>query len=154
MKHSSKLFSRYYAWLSAAGFVVCLFQPAYYLGSELKPEYGYTLLAYGPFGLPSGYYAWLANPAYLIGLVMYKTGRFRASLVSSLLGLAVALSFLTHQQMWDMVGGNPLKKTVVSHGAGYWLWLAAFALLAAGAAVRVMRKRASAKTVVNIARDV
>lgn len=144
MKQLKNFFSRYGVRLSAACFAVSLFPPAYYSGEAFKPAYGYGLLMFGWMGPLDGHFAWLANPAYLIALVAKPAKRPRVSAAASLIGLAFALSFLLHKKMMDLEMGNVFYRTIMAYGFGYWLWLAAFVVLAAVSILRELEARASA----------
>src|SRR5262249_6314970 len=74
-----------------------------------------------------GIAGWLANPAIGLSWFYYLRGSIHASLISAGIALVLMLSFLR-------VEGVPfgLKQDVVpilSHGEGYWLWVASAAIM-------------------------
>jgi hypothetical protein len=80
-----------------------------------------------------GLAAWLANPVIAIAWLFYLANHRRTSLILATIALVLTLSFL-------FVGEVPfgLKNgdvPIVSHGAGFWLWVASPAVLAVGICV-------------------
>ena len=118
-------------WLSLICYIACLCLPTYSLdrvGHE--SPLGGELLLIGGLGLFVGYFSWLANPAYLLALVLGFVKHPRIAALVSVIGLALALSFLLQKKILINEAGH--EALIVGYGWGYWLWLAALAVLTIG----------------------
>ena len=79
----------------------------------------------------SYYAAWLANPIIVVTWGLHLRNARPAAPISAVLGFALALSFL----LVKTIPGSPRESDfglIISHGIGYWLWVASAAILAAG----------------------
>jgi len=119
--------------LSIALFSAALTQPAFFFGQTAASSGPASrLLLEGWRGVPHGYFEWLANPVLLASWIMAFGGRHRGSVATAVLSLALMLAFL-YRQMLQLPGGRP-DTAIVSHGAGFWLWVgSALAMVIAGA---------------------
>jgi hypothetical protein len=114
--------------------------PGFYVirGNEPSKQWieGFWLLAFGPFAVPQGIFAWLANPLLFAAWISFARQAFGKAVAFSVAALVFALTFHLHQgsSFHDGSGMN----TFGSAAPGYWLWIASLltALLAAGAASR------------------
>lgn len=114
-------------WGSLVLYALALTGPGFYFGSSREPWEAHLLLLVGWLGPVDGHFSWIANPAYLIAHLMYRTREwsFRASAVALLL----ALSFLLHPTI--AVSEAPTYANIVGYGWGYILWVLSIATLAA-----------------------
>jgi hypothetical protein len=82
------------------------------------------------------YAAWLANPIIAITWLRYLRDVRLASLISAVFTLALTLSFLLvpdaprHAFVTDVPQADMVP--IISHGIGYWLWVASAAIMVAG----------------------
>lgn len=115
-----------------------LFLPALYGGgSHLS---GLVLLIFGALPLAdASCFAWLANGLYAAALIAYLMRRTRVVLALSLLAFVVGLDTLRVDRFpLDEGGMNVMRQ---AFGEGLYLWEASFLLLAASAAVMLLRAR-------------
>jgi hypothetical protein len=83
--------------------------------------------------------AWLANPIIAVTWILYLRDARFAALVSAVTALGLTLCFLLAK---GVPGPGPEgvnvadfeTRAIISYGAGYWLWVASAAVLAAGVA--------------------
>ncbi len=102
---------------------------------------GYELLFIGPFGVLNGQFGWIATPCLLVAIHAASTRRRRlgdraAALVILVMGLA-----LFDALMWRDYPNDGGPGPLVSHGAGYVLWIAAVVLGAFGLLLTLYRDR-------------
>ena len=132
MEKTTNSFLGYGSWLSLLCFVICLFFPAYYAGIDALPGSSLFLLLLGWLGPLDGHYSWFANPVYGIALILGLLRQHpRLTAALSGLSLCIALTFLLNKEILINEAGHQAR--IVAYGWGYWLGLAAFVVLAAGA---------------------
>ena len=125
------------ALLSLSLFVASLIFPRFYFKND-DPNWrpfqggtiGFHLLIYGWLGLVTCEFAWLANPMWMITVVLVAICRTesverRVVLFSTLMSgiaLAFSLSFLLQSNTyWQVVAGSPRK--IAGYLPGYYLWV-------------------------------
>ena len=92
---------------------------------------GLISIPYTPIPDTVGYAAWLANPGIAVAWVFYLSDRQPAALISAVVSLGLTLSFLWVQD--GPFGPKQLDPVpIISHGIGYWLWVASAAILVVG----------------------
>jgi hypothetical protein len=95
---------------------------------------GLISIPYIPIPDTVGYAAWLANPGIAIAWIFYLSDKQPAALISAVVSVGLALSFLWVQD--GPFGPKQLDPVpIISHGIGYWLWVASAAILVAGMSV-------------------
>jgi hypothetical protein len=124
---TNALVGRSLRWLSLVLYALALLGPGFYFGGSREPWEAYLLLLTGWLGLAYGHFSWLANPAFLIAQLMYRT-RDR-SLRACTVALLLALSFLLHRTI--AVSEAPTYASIVGYGWGYYLWVLSIAVLGA-----------------------
>jgi hypothetical protein len=105
--------------------------------NKLETLPGWQCAATGFLAIFAGQLSWIANLWFLAGGVLLLTGRWKLAAALGAGSLLVALhafALKTHPLPANEGGVGELQ--LRAFGAGYWLWLAAFVLLAAGAAWR------------------
>lgn len=122
---------------SCAVFAISLFVPCYYTPVYLtidrvstpKPEYGIAVFLLGWIEVfEQGYSAWLANPIWLLSLVLILRREKRwLSMTSVVIGLLLSLSFLRYEFVLVDEAGH--QGPIIEIGIGYWLWVLSFVLL-------------------------
>jgi hypothetical protein len=87
---------------------------------------GWRLLLEGWKAVDGGVFAWFANPAFVVALILASASRWRSAAVMAGLGVAFALSSFATEQILSAGGAAtpPLDLRV-----GFALWLAAQILL-------------------------
>lgn len=120
--------------LSMVIFLASLTQPAFSVERGTRPAAEYpsiVLLAIGWMAVPDGAVSWLANPSLVLGwyFTQFETRRTMA-LVITLAALALALSFLRHDEFLLDTSGN--RGVISGCCAGYWLWLSSIITLILG----------------------
>lgn len=113
-------------------FVPCYYSPVYLSSDHVatpKPEYGIAALLLGWIEvITEGYSAWLANPLWLLSLLLILGHADRwISVVISTVGFLFSLSFLFYNSVLVNEAGH--KGEIIGYGIGYWLWLSSFVLL-------------------------
>lgn len=111
-------------WVAALGlFAVSLALPGLHLvDGEVVP--GWRLLLTAWYGFLVLEFPWLANPLFVIGMVLLPLGRIRPAAVFGLAAFAVGLLSL-RSKIWIA------HHTPIDHlGLGFYVWMAAFAVLA------------------------
>lgn len=117
-------------YLSLVAFLACLFLPGFYVGDTQRENLGLSLLLTGWLGVLYGYFAWLANPIFLIAFFCRNTRPRKAAFLASI-GFVIALEFLIHKRIVTDEGGGTAQITGV--GWGYVLWLTSFLVLLSSA---------------------
>jgi len=107
---------------------ICLLFEAYYIGIEREPQYAFFALILGWVGLFGGYYYWLANPLFIVSLLLYK--KRLASVVFGILAFTLAFLFLNLDKVIANEAG--MYEPIVGYGVGYYLWLLAMFVYTAG----------------------
>lgn len=117
---------------------VSLFLPALYGGGSHL--IGLVLLIFGALPLAdASCFAWLANGLYAAALIAYLMRRTHVVLALSLLAFVVGLDTLRVDRFpLDEGGMNVMRQ---AFGEGFYLWETSFLLLAASAAVMLLRAR-------------
>ena len=126
-------------WLAAAA-VACLALslslPAIQ-GSGFPGLSGLDVLRQGAGAWRDGVIAWYANPVLIVALVATFLGRFRTGLGFGLVGSMLALSSFGAQSMATSAGRNV---PAFSFAAGFYVWLAAFAIVLVATAVGIYKE--------------
>lgn len=129
--------------ISVGLFLISLTQPAFSTDAQnpaAREPLSFALLITGWMGLVDGKIAWFANPALLKGWRTAKEDARRIeSLSFSLVALALALSFLLHDEIIVDEGGS--KRAILSYCAGYWLWVSSISTLALGNLMLIVGSR-------------
>ena len=118
--------------------VVACFLPALHLVGKANTQgeqstmVGLMAFIMAFFAMLEGQFAWLANPLWLVAILLLAVQRNRVALLASVLAILVA------QHTWAVVGteingdeGGVRKYLVTSLGLGFWLWVFSFAVIAA-----------------------
>lgn len=121
--------------ISIGLYIYSLTLPALLLKDEAPIEGGWVL-ALGWWGLLMYQFAWLANPAYFVGIFAYvianlddSKGFSRAVLI--LAGIALILGVTSYRaDVWYQGGGGP-DIPIIGLGAGFYVWMLSFCLLLA-----------------------
>ena len=129
--------------LSVVAFVACLFFPGFYVGDTQRESFGFSLLLTGWLGMLSGYFAWLANPLFLIAFLRRNTRPSQAAILA-FIGFVIALEFLIHKRIVTDEGGGTAQ--IAGVGWGYVLWLTSFLILFSS----VIEKNEAEKIFVNL----
>jgi len=139
--------------ISVLLFLVSLLLPAFYTPDESIP--GWFALLMGWLDLLAidqvgwGIISWFASfflPVAWLGLILTKFRPMRiVSLMSASAGLALALCALVMKQILISEGGNTTR--ILSMGAGFYLWLASFAVCIIGATVSIVQEANAPKVV-------
>jgi hypothetical protein len=111
--------------LSLCAYLYALLLPAL-LFQQHNALMGSHILAWGWWGLFMWQFSWLANPAFIIGVVMFLLKNSQYSKIAS--GAALGLGFTSYlaKEWWfTEANGTP----ITGFGSGYYVWLLSFALL-------------------------
>ncbi len=122
------------ALLSLAPYCVALFLPAH---SEVGIDFGSTYTGFECLMMPVNHSPleilfhpwWLANPAFLAGIVALWRGKLGWSAAGGALAMVIALA------VWDQYRSRP----------AYWLWLSSMIALTWGACVLFLVSRIPSK---------
>jgi len=127
------------AWLNkhiCVGIAICLFlasftQPAFYVDGPEKDAWSspIAIVTAGWLGLMSGFFsciAWLANPLFIFGVILFLRNKKIAVFVG-LLAILCAGSFLWARTI--PLGESGMEATITEYKAGYWIWLASIVFL-------------------------
>ena len=121
--------------LSIVLFVASLTQIAFITQKPDDPEYSSLFV----FGLGwAGFLAgnmlavvlWLANPLYLLAIILGFRGKYMVALICSAIALIMATIFPFIEGIATSESGGGPFYPIVSLNAGYWLWLSAITFLA------------------------
>jgi hypothetical protein len=115
-------------WVSLILFGTSLILPAYYIKETHEPTLSMAHLLLGWLGLLAGYYAWLANPIFLIAVIKFQ--KPRTSYTLGVVALCLALSFLLHDKI--ITSEAPTYATITAYGWGYFLWVLSMIVFTAG----------------------
>ena len=118
---------------ASLGFPVFYFPPETYLvgGQRAASEVpGWKVLLWGWDGMVrynspptfQGHAAWLANPCFLLGMILLMRQRYRAASIVGAVTLAVALTSFRLTHTWIDPGS---QRTLIGYGPGFFLWLSA-----------------------------
>lgn len=132
---------------AVALYVAALFLPAADLRGQTSSGAGMLFLgALGfLFGLPATL-AWLLNPCFVVALLVLRSGASRSAFWLAIAGLLLGYLFtMSAESLFslpvDEAGG---RANIARVHLGFWLWLAAPALVAAGAGVEIRRQAVAA----------
>jgi hypothetical protein len=117
-------------WLLGAAvlYVASLWLPAIE-GPGFPAQSGLDVLRQGATAWRELVFAWYANPALWLALVLGWIARRRAALACAALGLALALSSLTAGFAAELAGRSV---PAFGFGVGFYVWLGAFVLALIG----------------------
>lgn len=117
---------------------ICLFltsftQPAFYIDTPEKDAWSSPIAIFfmGWMGLVAGSFsciAWLANPLFIIAVILFLRNRKVAVLIC-LLAILFAASFLLVHTI--IVSEAPTYARITNYKAGYWLWFGSMGMLLA-----------------------
>ena len=122
---------------SVACFVAACATPALVLdGKEHTVMFGAQALLEGPLAVLIGQLSWLANPLWLLAVLLVLLSRFKGAAILSVLAFAVG------NHAWALFGreipgdeGGVTKLYLTSLHPGFYLWLLSFLILAVGALI-------------------
>ncbi|MBR8061022.1 hypothetical protein [Burkholderia dolosa] len=115
-------------WTSIALYVASLFLPAMYFERE-SPLTGMSVLAQGWWGLLMLNPSWLANPLYVIAVVMFARRRYTCAAPFAGTAVACALcSLLTTKWYFNEADATPIR----SLGIAFYMWAIAPMVLLLG----------------------
>jgi hypothetical protein len=121
---------------SITTFVACLFFTGFSTGgADIWTYYmgkGVWLLLLGWLGALGGMFEWFANPLLLVAWLLIFFRWPKTSLLLGICAMGLATSFLLRARIKVLDHGP-----IVSHDAGYWLWIASI-LLAVVASIMSM----------------
>lgn len=126
---------RYILLISLLIFVISLTQTAitYHDYNGTKTHDGISLFLVGGIVILGGglseWFAWLANPLYLIGIILFLKSK-KLSRIFSVTAILFALYFTTFKEILAAEDGR--MATVQALNIGYWLWVASIAILTIG----------------------
>ena len=116
--------------------VLCLFLisfilPAFYVDGPEKTAWSNSVALFflGWIGVLAGSFScisWLANPLFIIAVILFLRTRKLATFISLLATLFAASFLLAHT---IIVSEAPTYASITGYGAGYWLWLASMVFL-------------------------
>lgn len=121
--------SRWLVLGAAAVYMLALALPAVQ-GSGFPSLSGIEVLRQGASAWRSGVLAWFANPMFGFALVLAWIGGYRAALGAALFGLLLGLSSFVAAPIAERAGRTVPE---FSYATGFYVWLTAFLILAAGA---------------------
>ena len=114
--------------LSVGALAMCLALEGFSTGNTSWPGWG--CLLFGWWALPTGCFAWLANPLLLLAWVLHLVGRPSGAALAAIVALVFMFTFLATDTVVANTGSVPDPVTHI--GYGYWVWLfSAFAALVA-----------------------
>jgi hypothetical protein len=126
---------RYIILISLLIFIISLTQTAitYHDYDGTKTHDGISLFLVGGIvilggGLPE-WFVWLANPFYLIGIILFLKSK-KLSRIFSALAILLALCFISFKEI--LAAENGRMATVQALNIGYWLWVASMAIFTIG----------------------
>ena len=131
-------------WLTAGAvllYALSLAMPAID-GSGFPAFTGLDVLRQGAAAWREGVVAWYANPLFVVVIVTCWLRRFGIALVAVTLGSLLALSSFSAEWAVESSGRSVPAFTFA---AGFYVWLSAYVLAAAGALVGYIRSDASAR---------
>jgi hypothetical protein len=92
----------------------------------------FVFLCIGWIGVFGGIFAWLANPALAVALVLMGYERYRRrALFFAAASLGLGLSFL-HEKTWMLDESGSHVAHITGHAPGYWLWIASISVALIG----------------------
>jgi hypothetical protein len=104
---------------------------------KLETLPGWQCALTGFLAIFAGQLSWIANPWFAVGSVLLLLGRWKLAAGLGAAGLAIALhAFALRANPLPANEGGVGELQLRSFGAGYWLWMASFALLALAAVWR------------------
>ena len=115
--------------MSVCLFFASFFWPAYVVDRANGVADPIAIFLTGWMGVFTGSFAciaWLANPLFVIALILFVRNRSAAIFVC-LLAFVVAASFLLFHTIIDDEAGH--YATITEHKTGYWLWLGSIGML-------------------------
>ena len=131
---------------------LCLFlasftQPAFYIDMPEKDAWSdpFGLFFLGWMGLFAGsitFIIWLANPFFIIAVILFLRNKKKAFLFSLLAALCAAGFLLMHT---IIVSEQPAYARITVYKAGYWLWLSGMAVLLLGSFIHWLRPSSTGK---------
>jgi hypothetical protein len=118
-------------------FIVSLGMPALEF-HEHPPVRGLTSLLWGWWGVLTGDFPWLANPAYFAAVFFAFVKQRAVAIIFCALALGLgSLSHSVREWYFNEAGGTPVERL----GAAYYFWMASFAALLVGmACARIAQK--------------
>ncbi|MBG9376420.1 hypothetical protein I5907_09260 [Panacibacter sp. DH6] len=117
-------------------FVLSLTQKSFCTTSECSDSIMVLLLGWGAIFSDAAGMAWYANPLLFAAWWLLKPN-LRLSMTFSAFAGLLSLSFLIFDNITDNEGGQAHR--IVSHNAGYWLWLSGCLVMLAGTFVLMFR---------------
>lgn len=131
-----KTIKKYILLISLLVFIISLSQTAitYHDYDGQKSHDGGSLFLVGGIVILGGglseWFIWLANPLYLIALILFFRSK-KLSRIFATVAILLALYFITFKEILAAEDGR--MATVQNLNIGYWLWVASMAILAMGA---------------------
>lgn len=116
-------------------YAVSLLLPAFSFDNngQVETAPSYIVAFAGAMAVAGGAWAewlvWLANPLFLVGIIMFSNQRTK-SLRLSMAAAVLAWSFLLMKEVMVSEGG--VWGIIYKRHAGYWLWVASLSFFAAG----------------------
>ncbi len=116
-------------------FAASLMLPAFSFDNsgEVDTAYGYIVALVGAMAIAGGAWAewliWLANPLFLLSIIMFSNRRPKSMRVAVAAAL-LAWSFLLMQEVMVSEGGK--WGVIYKRHAGYWLWVGSITIFALG----------------------
>lgn len=138
-----KAIKKYTLLISLLVFIISLTQTAitYHDYDGQKTHDGGSLFLVGGIVILGGglkeWFVWLANPLYLIALILFFRSK-RLSRIFSTVSFLLALYFITFKEILAAEDGRMAQ--IQSLNTGYWLWVASMAILTIEAFYYFMQK--------------
>jgi hypothetical protein len=129
--------------LSVVLFALSLTMEAFYIADDNGSEYSSAFaFGLGWMGFMAGNFMttflWLANPLYILAIILPGFNK-KASALIGLLAVVLALAFLAVDSIATSESGNGPYYKITAIGSGYWIWLAAIAVLTFGNVMSYMK---------------
>lgn len=124
-------------------------QNSYYLEGISAGDHPSTLSLFflGWMGFLGGYLTgtilWMANPLYILSIILCCTGKRITAFILSLIASILAFSFSLFDNA--MISKMESSAKIISLEKGYWFWLASIIVLMIGAGISIIMTKISLK---------
>ena len=134
--HEDKKLKKAVFLISVILFILSLTQKSFCTTSECSDSIMVLLLGWGAIFSDAAGMAWYANPLLFVAWFMLNKNLKLSMALSAVAGL-LSLSFLMFDYITDNEGGQ--EHMIISHNAGYWLWMLSCLTMLVGTFVLMYR---------------
>ena len=114
-----------------AAWLACLFLPPLQIADRDSSGWGLAYLLTGWMGPLAGHFEWFANPLLFVAAFALWRGHAKTAFVTALIACMLVMLLPLVGSIYADEGGH--RQTIEAFRLGFWLWLAAPALITIGA---------------------